>query len=41
MYPQMIPDTGEDQKTLMETKIAANEHITRYARLLRGINGYS
>ena len=41
MYPHLLPDTGEQQKTLTETKNAANEHITRFARLLRGINGYS
>ena len=35
MYPHLLPDTGEHQKTLTETKNAANEHITRFARLLR------
>ena len=34
MYPHLLPDTGEQQKTLTETKNAANEHITRFARLL-------
>ena len=41
MYPHLLPDTGEQQKPLTETEIAASEHITRFARLLRGINGYS
>ena len=41
MYPHLLPDTGEQQKTLTETKNAASEHITRFARLLRGINGNS
>jgi len=41
MYQQMLPDTGEQQKTLTESIIAANEHITRFARLLRSFNGSS
>ena len=41
MYPQMITDTGEQQKTLTETKIAANEHITHFVWLLRSFNGSS
>ena len=41
MYPQLLPDTGEQQKTLTESIIAANEHITRFARLLRSFNGSS
>ena len=41
MYQQMLPDQGEQQKTLTETKNAANEHITRFARLLRSFNGSS
>ena len=41
MYPHLLPDTGEQQKTLTETKNAANEHITRFARLLRSFNGSS
>ncbi len=41
MYQQMLPDPGEQQKTLTESKNAANEHITRFARLLRSFNGSS
>ena len=38
MYQQMLPDPGEQQKTLTESKSAANEHITRFARFLRNFN---
>jgi len=41
MYQQMLPDPGEQQKTLTESKSAANEHIPRFARLLRSFNGSS
>jgi len=41
MYQQMLPDPGEQQKTLTESKSAANEYITRFARLLRSFNGSS
>jgi len=41
MYQKMSPDPGEQQKTLTETKNAAKEHTTCFARLYRGINGYS
>ena len=33
----MLPDPGEQQKTLTESKNAANEHIPRFARLLPGL----
>ena len=41
MYQQMLQDPGEQQKTLTESKSAANEHIPRFARLLRSFNGSS
>ena len=44
MYQQctnMLPDPGEQQKTLTESKSAANEYITRFARFLRNFNGSS
>ena len=41
IYQQMLPDLEEQQKTLTESKNAANEHITRFARLLRSFNGSS
>ena len=41
MYQQMLPDPGEQQKTLTESKNAANEHITRFVWLLRSFNGSS
>ena len=41
MYPQMIPDPGEQQDLLTEIKIAANEYITRFARFLRSFHGSS
>ena len=41
MYQQMLPDPGEQQKTLTESKNAANEHNTRFERLLGSFNGSS
>ena len=41
MYPHLLPDTGEQQKTLTETKIVEIERIPRYARLLRSFKGSS
>ena len=41
MYQQMLSDPREQQKTLTESKNAANEYITRFARLLRSFNGSS
>jgi hypothetical protein len=37
----MLPDPGEQQKTLTESKNAANEQIPRFARFLRSFNGSS
>ena len=41
MYPHLLPDTGEQQKTLTETKIEEIERVPRKARLLRSFNGSS
>ena len=39
MYQQILPDPGEQQNPLTEIKIAANEYITRFARILRSFHG--
>ena len=39
MYQQILPDPGEQQNPPTEIKIAANEYITRFARILRSFHG--